>query len=225
MQIQDGKLYLNRTWKYIYPALRVYGFQPISYLNDLIKQGVGIHDINFNDEEPHIPKIFILIQTQVPGMRGAKAKEYEEKVNKFFNYIRQQSYYVDDYLYNIKDNCCSHMVVIKFPQYFLSIYNHFKKGEYSKMFPEDSVIKKYFPLENLSKVSSSLTVTLSKTLGANLEIHRVLKKDISYKKEFVEILNKDFNTNLKVEELKDEAELDYLPLLEEEVFNFKNKIS
>ena len=45
------------------------------------------------------------------------------------------------------------------------------------------------------------------------------------KKEFVEILNKDFNTNLKVEELKDEAELDYLPLLEEEVFNFKNKIS
>ena len=84
---------------------------------------------------------------------------------------------------------------------------------------------KYFPLENLSKVSSSLTVTLSKTLGANLEIHRVLKKDISYKKEFVEILNKDFNTNLKVEELKDEAELDYLPLLEEEVFNFKNKIS
>ena len=50
-------------------------------------------------------------------------------------------------------------------------------------------------------------------------------KDISYKKEFVEILNKDFNTNLKVEELKDEAELDYLPLLEEEVFNFKNKIS
>ena len=79
MQIQDGKLYLNRTWKYIYPALRVYGFQPISYLNDLIKQGVGIHDINFNDEEPHIPKIFILIQTQVPGMKGAKAKEYEEE--------------------------------------------------------------------------------------------------------------------------------------------------
>ena len=117
------------------------------------------------------------------------------------------------------------MVVIKFPQYFLSIYNHFKKGEYSKMFQEDSIIKKYFPLENLSKVSSSLTVILSKTLGANLEIHRVLKKDISYKKEFVEILNKDFNTNLKVEELKDEAELDYLPLLEEEVFNFKNKIS
>ena len=93
------------------------------------------------------------------------------------------------------------------------------------MFPEDSIIKKYFPLENLSKVSSSLTVILSKTLGANLEIHRVLKKDISYKKEFVEILNKDFNTNLKVEELKDDAELDYLPLLEEEVFNFKNKIS
>lgn len=219
MQIIDGKLYLNRTWKYIYPALRVYGFQPISYLNELIKQSVGISDINFQ-EENKIPKIFILVQTRDLKASQTKAKEYETKVAKFFDYIRQQEYYVDDYLYNVNSKCCSHMVVLRFPENFKSIYNSFVKGEYSKMYSQQE-LKKYFPLATLSKTKN---ITISDSLGDNLEIHKVFTKAPELKAIFIEKINKDFGLEMLEEEFDKNMELDYLPTLEEELFNYKKQL-
>lgn len=219
MQITDGKLYLNRTWKYIYPALRVYGFQPINYLNELIKQGVGIYDFNF-DEEEQTPKIFILIQTKVLNVKKINRLEYDKKIIKFFEYIRLQKYYVDDYIYNIDKSCCSHMLVLEFPLSFKPIFKAFKEGKYSKMYTEEQ-IKKYFPnstLNTLLKNPNSLTkFNISKTLGQNLEIHGVLLQSEDYKEEFINLVKKDFEVSLSK---SDVVELDYPPVLEEEVYNY-----
>ena len=218
MQVVDGKLYLNRTWKYIYPALRVYGFQPISYLNELIKQGVGISDINFEDDND-IPKIFILVQTKPLKATGPIVKDYDMKVSRFFEYIRKQEYYVDDYLYGMGSKCCSHMVVIKFPENFKEVFRHFMKGEYSQMYNSE-LIKKYFPLATLSNTKN---ITISNTLGENLEIHGVLNKTPQFRSNFISKVNKDFGLELTEDEFNIDMELDYLPLLEEELFNFKKE--
>ena len=215
MQISDGKLYLNRTWKYIYPALRVYGFQPISYLNELIKQGVGIYDLNFEEDDPD-PKIFILIQTQVLNLKLNK-KEYEGKISRFFEFIRRQDYYVSDYIYDIDRSCCSHMLVLKFPQEFKDIFKSFKQGKYSEMYSQ-KIISKYFPNSNLSKLfNSNSIITTSKTLGTNLEIHGVLSKSSEYKEEFIKSIKKDFEVEVSNSEV---SELDYPPVLSEEIFNY-----
>lgn len=216
MQISDGKLYLNRTWKYIYPALRVYGFQPISYLNELIKQGVGIYDLNFEEDDPD-PKIFILIQTQVLNLKLNK-KEYEGKISRFFNFIREQDYYVSDYIYDIEKSCCSHMLVLKFPEEFKNIFKSFKQGKYSEMY-SDKIISKYFPNSNLSKLfkNPSTNITTSRTLGSNLEIHGVLYKNSEYKEEFIKSIKKDFEVDVLESEV---SELDYPPVLSEEIFNY-----
>lgn len=218
MQINDGKLYLNRTWKYIYPALRVYGFQPISYLNELIKQGVGIDDLNFEDDDESEPKLFILVQTKVLGFKKLKEKEYEEKVKSFFNYIRNQEYYVNDYIYDMDNNCCSHMVVLKFPKEFEEVYKFFKQGLYSKMY-SSSMVKKYFPNSNLSKLfkPNINNIIISKTLGNNLEIHGVLGLNEDYKKEFIKNIKEDFEVDVLETDIK---ELDYPPILREEIFNY-----
>lgn len=224
MQINDGKLYINRTWKYLYPALRVYGFQPISYLNELIKLGVGIYDFNFEDTGDNSPKLFVLIQTKTLNMKGINKKTYEEKVEKFFDFIRKQEYYVTDYVYDIDKSCCSHMVVLKFPENFKQIISNFQKGLYSNMYTKVE-IKKYFPTANLSKGFSGLrSVTYSKTLGGNLEIHGVLQRDTEFKKNFLSYIKEDFGVVLSLDDVED-SQLDYPPLIDEETFNYIKEIN
>ena len=51
MQIQSGKLYENRTWKYLYPCLKVYGSTLKTYLNIFFKLAVGLGDHNIDIDE------------------------------------------------------------------------------------------------------------------------------------------------------------------------------
>ena len=222
MEILKDKLYLNRTWKYIYPALRVYGTNPINYLNSLIKLAVGIQDINFKpmDDVKDVPKIFILLQTQLKDNTSSRGTSYGKLVTEFFNFIRIQPYYVDDYLYDIKDDCCLHMVVIKLPESFKETYSSFKTGDYENMY-HHSFIEKYFPVKNLSKVHNKKVFNIAKTVGENLEIHDVLLKSKDYEETFLEIINNDFGVELTSEDI---VNYDYPPLYEEEVFNYSNAI-
>ena len=65
------------------------------------------------------------------------------------------------------------------------------------------------------------TESLAKKVNEKISITRkILQKDSSYLKNFVEIVNKDFETNVTEKDFKD-AELDYPPKLSEEMFNYK----
>ena len=64
-----------------------------------------------------------------------------------------------------------------------------------------------------------------KKVNDKLQITRkVLRKDSSLLKPFVDMVNKDFDTNVGEEHFK-HAELDYPPKLSEEVFNYKKTIN
>ena len=216
MEIEYGKLYLNRTWKYLYPALRVYEPNLINYLNSLIKVGVGIHDDNFVEEDDN-PKIFILIQTKLKDPTTLKARTYNKKIIEFFEYLREQSFYVDDYLYEMSEDSCLHMVVIKYPKNFIPVFNNFKEGAYHKMY-HPTVIKNYFPIKSLNQVYNKDAFKIAKTLGNNFEIHGVLKKEDSFKSAYQNIISEDFGIDLKEIDVGD-GELDYPPNLKEEIFN------
>lgn len=220
MKVESGKLFLNRTWKYIYPALRVYGQDTINYLNSLIKLGVGIQDQNYEPEHKEdTPMIFILIQTQLKeSAQTAREKNYLKYIDEFFTFIRKQVFYIDDYLYDIKDNCCYHMVVLRFPESFKHTFGKFIVGKYSEMYHK-TIIDKFFPIKNLNKVYNKKVFKVASSLGENLEIHSILKKDEDFKEEFLRIINDDFGLDMSLEELAD-REFDYPPDFEEEVFNY-----
>lgn len=221
MEIKYGKLYLNRTWKYLYPALRVYEPTLIAYLNSLVKVAVGIYDDNFVESEEDIdePKIFVLIQTKLKKENSFKARRYAANVAEFFTYIRRQPCYVDDYLYEITEESTLHMVVIKYPENFKEVFRAFKAGEYHKMYGRD-VVKQFFPLASLNEVYNKSAFNISKSLANNFEIHGVLTKDESFKKQFSSLVAKDFGVPEHTVQIED-SELDYPPDLTEEIFNFK----
>jgi len=198
MKINNGKLYINRTYKYLFPTLNFYGKEFKIKLNSLIKLAIGISDKNYNCKGKKC--IFILLQGKNP-----LNKKYTETLQEFLSWIKTQNYYIDDYIFN---NVLSskHMLVLKIPTPFNEAYDNFLLGRYSKMYKK-SIIDLYF--KDTSKESKK-------------DIRSILNKDNKYLQTFVNIINKEFNTNIKKEKLS-HIELDY-PInfkKETEIFNLK----
>lgn len=207
MQIQSGKLYENRTYKYLFPIVKHYGEELTNYLRYFIKLGVGL-----GDDNRKLPAgcFFILIDTN-PKIQNQK--QYFEKLDRFLTWIKYQDYYVDDYIYCMKDDCSSHMVVLDMPSKYNTAYIKFIIGRYSQMYTEQE-INKLFPIDN-----SSTNNKLISEYNDRIRFVRnvLLKKDES---DFLKKVNKDFGTDLK--KFSIDGELDYSPDLREEIFNFKN---
>lgn len=220
MEIENNKLYFNRAWKYLYPALRVYNAELIKQLNGLIKLGVGIGDYNYCKKDVcKEPKLFILVQTGFDEKTDFKGlTDYEKKVKEFFKFIKEQDYYVDDYLYSYSSDTTKHMIVIKFPEEFKKVYKHFVSGEFSKMYDAD-FIKKNFVVGSYKPKFNTSSYNKANSIGENLEVKKVLLKDKSYEKEFTEILKKEFGTIPDSEYI----EYDFGVNLLEEIFSFENQ--
>lgn len=210
MKLQSGKLYENRTWRYIYPCLRYYGPMLKGYLNTFYKLGTGIGDHNVESEGYCI---YILIDTKVHSV-NTPIDTYRENISKFLDWVRNEDYYVRDYVLEGLDTCEKHMVVLKIPEVFNKSYQKFCKGRYSEMYSE-SEINEYFQFVQLKNKE------VETKLNEKLQVTRaILNKNPAYLPEFRASLNKEFSINLSLEELK-YHELDFPPNLEEEIFNYK----
>lgn len=208
IQIQNGKLYKNRTLKYLYPCLKAYHTELITKLNSLIKLGIGIGDSNSTGTEGKAC-IFILINTTTPL---SNSQAYQEKLDKFLEWVANQHYYVQDYMYSNIVDTQAHMLVLRLPETHEKTYLNFIMGEYSLMYDKKD-IKKYF--------SPSKALSAKVNLEQNSEIEntkKVLLKDSNYVSDFAKIVNKRFKTNVDSYHFK-EAELDFRPNLDEEIFN------
>ena len=209
MQIQSGKLYENRTWKYLFPCLKYYGNDLINYLTSFIKLGVGIGDDNVKTEGNCI---FILIETNVPLASELDRNSYKRSFSKFLDWLRYQPYYMTDYVYEGLDSGEKHMVVIKVPPIHDTTYVNFIQGNYSEMYKKEE-LNKYFNIMNNDANNLHVTARNERVHNSRL----VLTKDSKYAPTFVNQINKEYGSNATLEDFKD-AELDYPIKLTEEIF-------
>lgn len=188
---KDKKLivYPNKTYKYLTPCLKKHGAKFVSRFNAVCKRAIGLGDMLFVEgkETTFEHHLFILLDSTV-------AKQH---FNRFVEWIKEQDYYVDDYVYGDILKSQLHMVVIKLPEEYNTALSHFHKGQYSQMFSSQEDIDTLF--EN------------------HPETKLVLLKDHNYRIKFVRELNREFNTTLKPEEY--EGELDTPPNKKTEYFN------
>lgn len=214
MQIQSGKLYENRTWKYIYPCLKYYGTTLMGYLHSFYKLGVGVKDHNVEIEGNCI---YILIDTKV-HLEGTPVDAYRQNLSKFLEWVKYQHFYVSDYVFEGLDINEKHIVVIRVPEEHNRTYARFLKGKYSEMYTKEEIAK-YFAFVNINNKD------LEKKINEKLQMVRAtLNKNSNYLPKFLEELNNEFNTNLSLEEIRNH-ELDFPPVQEEEIFNYKKTIT
>lgn len=211
MQIQNGKLYENRTWKYIYPSLKYYGEELTTYLSSFFKLAVGVGDKNYESEVAD-NCIYILFDTNVALEKDNKAIHlYKQRFSRFLDWLKEKHYYVQDYPYEAGKK---HMIVLKLPHAHHGSFVSFINGKYSEMYSKVD-INKYF------EFLKSKSVKLQEAQHTRVRrLRQILTKDVSYVKEFVGIVNKRFNTEVGTEHFS-EAELDFKPELQEEIFNYE----
>jgi len=212
MQIQSGKLYENRTWKYLYPCLKYYGTELIDYLGNFFKLAVGIGDSNVTTEGNCI---FILIDTNIRLVTEGDVASYKRRFSKFLDWIKYQDYYVTDYVFTGLDRTEKHMVVLKLPEVHNNTYLSFIRGKYSDMYSKEDIDTYFNILPN--KVNNPNVTIRNERVK---QVKSILKKDKELVPVFVEKVNREFRTTVTVEDFKD-AELDFPINLSEEIFNYK----
>lgn len=194
MQIEIGKLYVNRTLKYLVPALNYYGPTLKTKLNLVFKLAFGVHDSLLEGSHLQGQKnIFILVDKLV------RPDLYQN----FMDWLKHQEYYVTDYAYDsiLEGNSRKQMIVIAFPAELEDAYDKFLLGKYSLMYTKNE-INTYFDGENKA--------------GAR----HVLFKTITAKQQFKLLVKETFGTILEEQDfLQGSWEYDLPPNQEEEFFN------
>ena len=194
MEIEIGKLYINRTVKYLVPGLGFYGPTLKTKLNLVFKLAFGVHDTLLEGSHLEGQKnIFILVDKLVRP----------ELFQNFMDWVKHQEYYVTDYAYDaiMEAHSRKHMIVLAYPSSMGDTYDKFLRGKYSKMYTKKEVTD-YFLEE-------------SKT-----EARQVFYKTVHAKDRFISLIKKTFGTQLEPQDfLKGSWEFDLPPSKEEEFFN------
>lgn len=196
IKIQIGKIFMNRTRKYLFPVLKSYGSSFTFQINSLFKVAVGIGDIIVDKcGIKHENHLFILVDT-LPN--------YSQFVS-LLDDIRRHESYEDDYVYGNILNSRYHMIVVRIPDNYLNSFNNFKRSVYSQMYTEEQ-LKELFLLDATS--------------GPYKDIKKILLKDHNYKFEFARLVQKEFDVpEFDIQDITDDCELDFPILDVEEKFN------
>lgn len=196
MKIQIGEIIMgkvgqklplhNKTLKYLTPCLKKYGIDFEQMYNSVFKIALGIGDIIIIDQEKKYEQhLFILLDTRL----------YPKNFIVFLDWIKEQEFYEDDYVYgDIKKSPC-HMIVIKIPEEYTDSLDKFLEGKYSEMFSTQDIDELFYKHPDQVKV---------------------LKKDHNYKIRFVHTLNKLFVSTVIPDEY--DGELDLPPNKQDEIF-------
>lgn len=197
MQLEVGKFYENKTKIYLLPCLTAYGETFINKFNQLYKFAVGIHDANLHGHVMTEQSLFYIMFDKV------YSKPYFQL---FLNWLKNEPYYVTDYVSGIELDSRKHMVVLKFPEKYEVAYSNFLKGHFSKMFTnEDKEL--LFKEEHRKKALK----VLNKTEDALLD--------------YVAYINREFEYSLTKEECKSHGEYSFPCFPIQEIFNYSKTSS
>lgn len=195
MQIEIGKRYVNKTWRFLYPCLRGHGDAFVKKFNPLFKLAVGVSDdVLKNTKYSEERNIFILVDTF-----------FQPKlVQEFISWITYQPFYKHHYYIDNHEltQARKMMLVLSVPDMFINAYDNFINGSYSKMYDIDET-KKLFSNPDRKKEFDILT------------------KNHALTDEFIQSVNEEFDTNVYYfDEPIKEYELPLKPI--EEIFNYQS---
>jgi hypothetical protein len=199
MKIEVGKLYCNKTQRYLVPALNFYGSTLKTKFNLVFKLGFGIHDSLMDGSHLEGQKnIYIMIDKLVRP----------EMFNNFMDWIKHQEYYVTDYDCESPDETYrrKHMLVIAFPPSMEDSYMKFLEGKYSKMYTKNEV-RDLFSEEHKKPA------------------REILLRHPNAKHQLKAMVRETFGTWLEDRDLVcDSWEYDLPPTKSEEFFNYKREV-
>lgn len=195
MQIEIGKRYVNKTWRFLYPCLRGHGDVFVKKFNPLYKLAVGVSDdIVKGTQYSKERNIFILIDTM-----------FQPKlVQEFLSYITFQPFYKHHYYVDNHEltQARKMMLVLSVPDMFYEAYDNFIIGRYSQMYDTDETKKLFSNIDRKKEFD-------------------ILTKNYSLEDEFIKSVNEEFDTNVYYfDEPIKEYELPLKP--SEEIFNYQS---
>lgn len=183
--------YENKTWRFLSPCLRGFGEEFVLKFNLLSKLAVGLNCEDFSGTMPKDARPLFIYCDLKHNMTNS---------NRFLTWVRKQPYFIADYDMSSKPFYEDRiMLVINMPEAFHKAYDNFLEGRYSKMFDNED-LEYLFGTQKRAKE------------------FRILKKDLSEVKNYVEKLNTEYNTKISIRDISDIREVE-LPLkFAEEVF-------
>ena len=202
MEVQKGKPYVNRTWKYLFPCMKYYGQEFIDTVGTVFKITIGIGDA-LHAERLKTPCIYVLVDKTINPVAVAK----------LINWSRKQSYYVDHYDTNYLESTL--MMVYKIPERFHISYEYFINGEYSKMYSKQEI--KYLYL--ISDHDEKLTKTWSDARDVMLQHSSMIPP-------FISLLKETYGNNIDTQQkdlIGKELDLPTKFFFKEEVFHYGQK--
>lgn len=198
LDIKGDSIYINRTFKYIAPLLRLYGKELINLFNSLFIKGIAIGDANFSDEiGTNLHIVFSYKNSKVTG--------------KLLDLVKSKDYYVDDYIFSLDHYL--YCLVLKSP---VDVTGKFINGEYSKLYSKDiidKVFRRTYKEGNIERYT---------------EVYSILTKRLEYDNTFLRKVLHDFNISERevnsVIDKEHDYEYDYPPILGEEVLNYDEEL-
>ena len=204
---------LNKTYKYLSPLINGLNKLERDYLTNSWNsiKIMAVSDIDYlvaykTEEIRHC--LFIVFD--INGEYISSKKCYKnvasgrKQLSNLLSYFKKSKYYVTDYLYK-EYNTPEHVLVLKLPEQMYEAWENFMQSKYSKMYNDNLRKQCLEPLYKHYKNSFE---------------HRyfILTKDEKYRKTFENIINKEYNTTIVLE---DDREFDFPIKLEDEILNFK----
>lgn len=192
MNLEVGKFYENKTKIYLLPCLTAYGENFISRFNKMYKFAVGIHDSSFHGHKITEDSLFYIMFDKVYSKPNFQS---------FLNWLKNEPYYVMDYVSGSELDSRKHMIVLRFPEKYEEAYAAFLKGHFSKMFTEEDK-NLLFKEEHRKKALK----VLNKTEDALLD--------------YVAFVNREFEYSLTKENCRDHGEYSFPNIPIQEIFNY-----
>lgn len=205
IKIQVGRIFMNKTRKYLFPIIKEHGSDFTAKINALFKVAVGIGDMIVDKCGIHHENhLFILVDTLVNTPQFVSLMDD----------IRRHPAYEDDYVYGNVSKSRFHMIIIKVPDKYLNTLSNFKQSKFSKMYTQE-------------ELNTLFRFNTAEMTEENSNIKSVLIKDHNYKFAFARMVQKEFNipkSEFTSEDIDDSFELDLTISETEEKFNFKTTL-
>ena len=195
MKVEIGKVYANKTLKYILPLVRkYYDKMLVSLINSVSVLAVGVGDFLVKKELSQ--HIFILVDSKV------NSRIFTE----LLYYIMDKEYYEDNYPFDHMSAGSMQMIVFKLPD---DIIETFFKGKYSEIYSFTEACELIIHDETFNIIMKNPD-------------HRT--KFIQQLKVEYQAVNGSPAITLTDEEIGD-RELDIPPIKKNEIFNYKEPIN